>query len=165
MITCPYCQHKMPEGALFCQECGLSLLDDHDTLRLDVHSNALGRRPIWGTETLVAGQAVLLQVGDTAQSIDFQPDVDFTLGRGEGSGAGSGSDLDLTPYGGVEKGVSRRHAALRRGEGMLAVIDLDSTNGTFLNGHRLAAHQPHIVHDGDEIRLGKLSMHIYFRAE
>ena len=28
MIKCPYCEHEMLEGALFCEECGLSLWGD-----------------------------------------------------------------------------------------------------------------------------------------
>jgi len=38
------------------------------------------------------------------------------------------------------------------------VVDLDSTNGTFLNGMRIMPHQPRILRDGDEIRLGLLKI-------
>jgi pSer/pThr/pTyr-binding forkhead associated (FHA) protein len=34
--------------------------------------------------------------------------------------------------------------------------DMDSTNGTLVNGQKLAPRQPHPLHDGDTIQLGKL---------
>jgi hypothetical protein len=50
--------------------------------------------------------------------------------------------------------VSRRHAALREvaGGGGLAIEDLGSTNGTFVNGERIAAVTA--LSDGDSVRLG-----------
>jgi pSer/pThr/pTyr-binding forkhead associated (FHA) protein len=106
----------------------------------------------------------MIQVGDATQPVDIQNNVDFTLGRGDPSDSNVAPHFDFASYGALEKGVSRVHAALRRGEGVLAVVDLESTNGTFLNGHRLAANQPHLVRDGDEIRLGELAFYVYFAA-
>ena len=49
--------------------------------------------------------------------------------------------------------VSRRHAAIEQGDqGAPILRDLDSTNGTFLNGALLLA--PAALHDGDDIRIG-----------
>ena len=49
--------------------------------------------------------------------------------------------------------VSRRHAIIERVDGgELAVRDLDSTNGTFLNGALLLG--PAKLQDGDDIRIG-----------
>jgi pSer/pThr/pTyr-binding forkhead associated (FHA) protein len=72
-------------------------------------------------------------------------------------------DLDLTPYGALEKGVSRIHAAIERSEDTLTLIDMGSANGTHLNGQRLIPDQPRVLRDGDEIRLGKLVAHVYFK--
>ena len=43
------------------------------------------------------------------------------------------------------------------------ILDRGSANGTYLNGERLTPNEPHVLRDGDEIRLGKLVAHIYFR--
>lgn len=155
----------MPEGALFCDECGLSLLEDAITRQLDIQSDALSPQPGWGTVTLDDDQDILIQVGEVMHKVDVRVEADFVLGRGDDAEDDTGPHLDLDQFGALEKGVSRIHAAFRRGEGVLAIVDLDSTNGTFLNGHRLASHQPHLVRDGDELRLGALSMNIYFRAD
>ncbi len=48
--------------------------------------------------------------------------------------------------------VSRRHAELRPENGAWELVDLNSVNGTFLNGQRVA--EPVILKHGDQIRLG-----------
>jgi pSer/pThr/pTyr-binding forkhead associated (FHA) protein len=163
MITCPSCRHQMPEGSVFCEECGMKLLEITATMKFDLRTNEFDAKLGVGTETLADDQTIVVQIGDTSQAIDILPGVEFVLGRAASSGVQP--DLDLTDHGGVDMGVSRRHAALRRGEGVLSLVDFESTNGTFLNGHRLAANRPQIVRSGDEIRLGKLAIHIYFGTD
>ena len=51
--------------------------------------------------------------------------------------------------------VSRRHAEVRRRDGQFVVVDLDSTNGTRVNG---AGVKDRVLADGDEIRVGTVSM-------
>jgi predicted component of type VI protein secretion system len=48
--------------------------------------------------------------------------------------------------------VSRRHATIRSEGGSLAIEDLGSTNGTYVNDHRVHGVQP--LKDGDVVRLG-----------
>jgi pSer/pThr/pTyr-binding forkhead associated (FHA) protein len=59
--------------------------------------------------------------------------------------------------------VSRVHAAIERSEDTLTLIDMRSSNGTLLNGQKLVPDQPRVLRDGDEVRLGKLVAHIYFK--
>jgi hypothetical protein len=54
--------------------------------------------------------------------------------------------------------VSRRHAVLRRSDGSVVLEDLDSTNGTFVNGERIRS--PIAVAPGDEIRVGRTTLKI-----
>jgi FHA domain len=54
--------------------------------------------------------------------------------------------------------VSRRHAVLRRSDGSVVVEDLDSTNGTFVNGERI--HSPIRVGPGDQVRVGRTTLEI-----
>ncbi len=70
--------------------------------------------------------------------------------------------LDLTPFQGIERGVSREHAALRRIGRDLIIVDLESTNGTWLNNCRLLPNAPTVVQNGDRIVLAKLSIYVYF---
>ena len=49
--------------------------------------------------------------------------------------------------------ISRRHAALDvQGEGKYVLRDLNSTNGTYLNGQRLT--QPWPLRKGDRLQVG-----------
>lgn len=71
-------------------------------------------------------------------------------------------EIDLSQFDAYKFGVSRCHALLRRDGSRVFIQDLGSSNGTFLNGKRLNAQSPHIVHDGDTIRLGTLVLQIFF---
>ncbi len=65
-------------------------------------------------------------------------------------GRSRSSDLVLE-----EDGVSRLHAEIRLDErGDVHVLDLDSTNGTFVNGRRLKPSSPEPLNDGDRINIG-----------
>lgn len=62
-------------------------------------------------------------------------------------GRGSNADLTLT-----DDGVSRQHAKVSISEeGIVTVLDLDSTNGTFVNGARV---DMAIVREGDRLEIG-----------
>ncbi len=55
-----------------------------------------------------------------------------------------------------DRRLSRRHAALqyRPGKGFV-LLDLSSTNGTYVNGTRLEPEKKYLLQDGDWIRLGR----------
>jgi hypothetical protein len=64
----------------------------------------------------------------------------------------------------ADAGVSRRHAAVRRGpEGTWVVTDLGSTNGTKVNGRRIAGE--HTLQDGDEVTVGSTTLRFEVRAK
>jgi hypothetical protein len=67
-------------------------------------------------------------------------------------------DVDLTPLGALEQGVGRRHARLFIQGGRVLIEDLDSTNGTQVNGQRLAPRQPRPLDNGDTIQFGRLAL-------
>ena len=58
-----------------------------------------------------------------------------------------------------ERSVSRRHAKLeRRGRRLYLVEDLGTTNGTFVNGERIAPGEPVEVATGDLLRFGLVEL-------
>ena len=59
-----------------------------------------------------------------------------------------------------DQNVSRRHAEIRPGPGAYVVNDLGSTNGTMVNGTRIAAEQR--LSDGDILSFG--STYVRFEA-
>jgi len=57
----------------------------------------------------------------------------------------------------ADRTVSRRHAALRRREGRWYLVDLGSTNGTWVEDRRVFDAE---VRPGDEIRLGQVGLRL-----
>jgi len=56
--------------------------------------------------------------------------------------------------------ISRLHARLRKQRNIIYLQDLDSTNGTFINGKRLVAGEDAIIKRGDEIQFGKIIVNV-----
>jgi len=79
---------------------------------------------------------------------DLAPDRPLVLGRS--------AACDLPLYEGT---ISRRHAEVRVGQDdQIQVRDLGSTNGTFINGHRLTG--PMIARPGDVVTFGQVPFHL-----
>lgn len=52
-------------------------------------------------------------------------------------------------------GASRLHARVERRRGVTTLVDLDSTNGTFVNGHRITTH---VLQRGDRVQFGDTTL-------
>jgi len=63
--------------------------------------------------------------------------------------------------------VSKSHASLHIApmQEYCYLIDMESTNGTFVNGHRLTPHKEYRLADGDEISFGPQTKVVYFSPE
>lgn len=84
--------------------------------------------------------------GATAPRLAIEPGH-AVIGRAEGTA------LRL-----VADGVSRHHAKIvAHGDGTVSVLDLGSTNGTFLNGRKVDAA---VLREGDELRVGQVVLRI-----
>ncbi|MBE2272005.1 MAG: FHA domain-containing protein [Anaerolinea sp.] len=69
-------------------------------------------------------------------------------------------DIDLAAFGARDKGVSRRHTGIVRYQGSTCVVDLNSVNGTFLDGQRMQPDVPYPVGKACELMLGTLRLSI-----
>lgn len=158
MKTCSYCSDGLCKYPDVCETTGD---DEHDTqafsqnATLEINKELIISKFSWGNPISVNFTELLLNVHgfDTPLVIQFKDEL--LLGR-KGTGEIGPYVLDLTPYGASEKGVSRVHAALQRLKNNLFLVDMGSSNGTFVNGQRLASQQPNMLIEGDEIRLGNL---------
>lgn len=138
-----------------------SLLDDQ-VLRPTMPPGDQG--PRLQTARLAAPWRLLLQIGGENQTtVGIEVRDRIVLGRGDPV-ANFYPDLDLSPYGGQDGGVSRRHAAIVQDEEnkALYIEDLNSTNGTRINGFSLEARRRYRLRDGDELELGHVQMVLRF---
>ena len=65
----------------------------------------------------------------------------------------------------VEKRVSGRHARIDRSGGKFLLVDLGSTNGTFLNDRKLEPHVGVELKDGDRIAIGNYVLRFLLEEE
>lgn len=63
------------------------------------------------------------------------------------------------------KTISREHCMFRYGDHHAVVVDLKSTNGTYINGQRLEPYREYLLAEGDELRLATLRTTVSFIDE
>ncbi len=115
----------------------------------------------WGTASLGARRQVLLHVRGHDKPLVIDVGERLELGRVDAV-TGQAPAIALDDFQAAELGVSRRHAALVPEDDALKIVDLGSSNATFLNGQKLIPNQSRILRDGDELRLGKLIIRVEF---
>lgn len=71
-------------------------------------------------------------------------------------------EIDLKPYNGQRLGVSRKHARIIMRDNRVTVEDLGSANGTYINGKNIDVLVPMRLRDGDQLKLGNLSLQVHF---
>jgi predicted component of type VI protein secretion system len=148
-------EHARDQGYLFAGPVRMSFqrVDELTTGRFRVRSSAHAQvTPASGqqaTDTAVRTAAVFLDIGGTRHPV--QP-PGLVVGRG------TGSDVRID-----DPGVSRRHAEFRvrvGGDGAhVTLVDLGSTNGTLVNGHRV---QHAVLGDGSVVQVGatRITVHV-----
>lgn len=101
---------------------------------------------------------VIFQVtGPTSSTVGLDVRQSLVVGRDDPEG-GHSADLDLTSFQAQEHGVSRQHAVLIPTDDGLFLTDLESINGTWVNGEYLEPGQRHLLIAGDQVELGLLRL-------
>lgn len=167
MIICTNCQHKNVAGAMFCAECGAQL-DGIETLTTQAITNEQianelkQKAPRPDPLSTPTNSWISLHLMDSGKILPLASRNEFTLGR-LSEGQPIMPDIDLTPYQAYASGVSRLHAVVKRDADRVLVMDLGSSNGTYLNGRRLNPHMEESLNHGDIVALGKLKIQILLR--
>ena len=165
MIKCPTCQHVNKEDTKLCEKCGKPI-----TIKAGVVGGTtfLGDKVDdskvmsgYGSKTFQKAWNLVIHIESVKKPLIVELGAKSTIGR-IGDPNSAKPDIDLTSYDAATKGVSRLHAEFLRRKDMLMIVDLESANGTRINGRKLDPNEPEVLRDGDTIQLSKLKMHIYF---
>jgi hypothetical protein len=167
MIICSNCQHENVSGTLFCVECGAQLNGTEtlttqaitqDQIVDDLKKASATSEP----PSSPANSWLSLHLMDSGKILPLATRNEFTMGR-LSEGQPIMPDIDLTPYQAYASGVSRLHAVVKRESERVVIMDLGSSNGTYLNGRRLNPHTEEALKHGDVVALGKLKIQVLLR--
>src|SRR5712691_7048761 len=169
-ITCPKCGFENPFGSLVCSKCNTPLvkLNDPDgpnttlTATVIISETNIPAMPQPGKDVpALSAHSVAFYIEGMFKPLILEINQQAILGRASNDDS-TQPQIDLTPYGAYEKGISRRHAVIRRTPTGLIVEDLSSSNGTSLNGQRLQPFVPAPLKPNDRLKLGSLAILLYF---
>jgi pSer/pThr/pTyr-binding forkhead associated (FHA) protein len=96
---------------------------------------------------------LVLTVVDSNQILSTPLRERLLVGRGGGN-----TDIDLAALDTGNAGISREHALFLYSDGALFVEDLNSTNGTRINGYKIDAGKSYSLHNGDEVEFGSVRL-------
>ncbi len=134
--TCSACGATAPnQGQRFCEECGSPLVGTGESSRAD---------PAQAEREAKEKAQAEREAKEKAQAERRNKPVVFTIGRAR--------DCDLVV---AHSSVSAHHAELHQTGSQYRIVDLSSTNGTFVNGVRLTSQT---LKEGDTVHLGPVAL-------
>ena len=161
-MKCPVCGTKNRPGIIICLNCDSDL---YSALLEQITTKPLDRnreRKLDLSQMMPSSNPLVLYIRNAPEPLALPRSGQVTLGRIEEHDEEHQPDIDLEAYSANDLGVSRQHLELDTEADPPTVTDLDSFNGTFINGQRLTPHHAYPVQCSDEIRLGRLVMRLFY---
>jgi pSer/pThr/pTyr-binding forkhead associated (FHA) protein len=160
---CPNCHTSVADKDAICSKCGSLLFSNSQKTQALANTDFEDSVVNLGTSFIGRRTNLVIQVREYSKTfvLDAHDIQEVIIGRYDPD-TGESPPIDLHDCDGVNKGVSRRHAALIKDNNKLQLVDKGSPNGTFLNGQRMVANEPRFLRDGDEVRLGHLVLVVSF---
>lgn len=169
MIICPNCNHENIDGSVYCDECGAQLMGTDALVTHNIEDSITKEFESVKTDVLPAqlddvDAWASLHLINSGQIMPLTTRPEYTLGR-ISEGQPIMPDIDLTPYQAYAMGVSRLHAVIKQQGEHVTIMDLGSSNGTYLNGARLKTNVEEMLHHGDLLSLGKLKIQVLIKSK
>ena len=167
MIQCPECRSLIPDDSAFCDQCGKELkwCPQCGRPKRGTECPVCGSQLVPGTKYLAAQKTPDQVGGDKKVMPDpskVMPDTDrasalvgngwkLILQEGQfGRVGGIWPELGTCPY------VSGNHGRIAKATNGWTITDSGSTNGTFVNGQKIAVGAPTPLKKGDKVRIATL---------
>lgn len=150
-VFCGFCGQKIVATDMFCAFCGAK----QPLAQQGVHAEIYAR---------TAMTARLMVIGtNELDTPAFTLEKDENLVGRRDPMSNIFPEIDLSKFDPQTK-ISRRHAKIWRDGASYLVEDLGSSNGTILlpvvnDSKRLSPHQPHVLANGDKIKMGDTTLH------
>lgn len=141
VIVCPNCQAKMEQKTSFCPSCGYEMLSNNEKV-VDINNSYVK------TRIFPSGTPFLVQKR-TGEKIPIQKAL-FRIGKS--------TDCEFCID---NNAISRHHADIVVRENRYFIMDLNSTNMTFVNGNALLKMTETEIFPGDIIRLANEDFAFY----
>ena len=168
MRVCSKCGHENDLGVFTCSICETPLLDESESKTFVIDTE------IGPTEVLVASEFVTTSLSEestlliviiyegkqTTIPLDSSEEH-HVIGRYDQQ-SDNFVQVDLNPFDARKHGISRLHARLMHIGEQWMIEDLQSSNGTRLNGRKLHPGQRYVVRNGDHIQFGGLAVQVYY---
>lgn len=177
-IFCPACKMKNETRAHVCAYCNTPLKGQasQKTVMLrnirevtgvlpDAYEDFLGA-PMPTAERFmdfeIPSKGLVLINLENGQPIAIQKEKVFILGRVSAEIKTREPLVDLTQFDALSLGISRVHLMIRQTKDGYQVMDLESSNGSWLENQRLVPKQSYPIESGDRIRIGRLNILVFY---
>lgn len=180
MMYCQKCNRPQQVGALFCDDCGTSLLPDRVNPvpiyrgKSEIPAPPADMTPATPPRTIPRSPAVGKRVAEqhkppeaaaprirlrlsSGKTFELAGKQRYVIGRRDPQRQVL-PEVDLEDWNGAAMGVSRQHAAIHVSAEGVFIEDLESLNETILNNCRLLPHQRYPLTDGEQVRLGSVTL-------
>ena len=163
---CPVCKLGNDSNATVCRHCKTPLNEiiKEDSPTTKHIGSPLGLSEKLKDQTTRAypppSEGVLLFLLNNSEPIALCTDQEFVLGRDWA--LVSMPLFDLSKFDAYAMGVSRTHAVVKVVDNGYVLVDLNSANGTWVNGNRLSPGKPHSLPSGAVIQLGRLKLVVVY---
>ena len=158
---CINCYFDNSEELDLCSNCGaeLPIIGDLSTDKVDEapsgkEEDITSIMPEYSIDDPKIGLFILSH----QMTIPLEEGKEYLIGRIEEENTGSFKNIDLSPYDGFDKGVSRVHATIQLDEDGIHLVDLDSSNNTYLNEFKLTPRRKFSLTHGDTVRFGAFKL-------
>jgi len=150
---------------MVCTNCGAALDEKiNDTRKVpEIEVNySESPKDLHIDEAIIPKQGIAVYFAETTKPFVVRTEKEFIIGRT--LVPTTEPLLDLSDFDGFKMGLSRRHAMIRQAGTGYEVIDLSSTNGTWLNDDRLVPYTPYPLKSGSRLLLSRIRLYVFFRT-